>query len=105
MTPYSPHFNDLNPAEAERLAILAEECAETIQVIGKILRHGYESHDPTRPPNQRPSNREMLQREIGHINAAVARMLVGEDLVVEAITLAHIEKLERAEQYLHHQRS
>lgn len=37
------HFNKLTPAEAERLAMLAEECAEVIHVVGKILRHGYES--------------------------------------------------------------
>ena len=34
------HFNNLTPGEAERLAILAEECGEVIQIIGKILRHG-----------------------------------------------------------------
>ncbi len=32
------HFNELTPAEAERLAYLAEECGEAIQIIGKILR-------------------------------------------------------------------
>lgn len=37
------HFNGLTPAEAERLAMLSEECGEVIQVIGKILRHGYDS--------------------------------------------------------------
>lgn len=39
-------FNRLTPAEAERLALLAEECGEAIQAIGKILRHGYESNHP-----------------------------------------------------------
>ena len=34
-------FNELSPAEVERLAILAEEMGEAIQVIGKVLRHGY----------------------------------------------------------------
>jgi hypothetical protein len=38
-------FNQLTDAEAERLALLAEECGEVVQVIGKILRHGYESYD------------------------------------------------------------
>lgn len=40
------HFNDLEPGEAERLAILAEEAGELIHAIGKILRYGYESHNP-----------------------------------------------------------
>ena len=35
------NFNQLTPAETERLAILAEECGEVIQAVGKILRHGY----------------------------------------------------------------
>jgi hypothetical protein len=30
------HFNGLTPAQAERLAMLAEEAAEVIQVIGKF---------------------------------------------------------------------
>lgn len=34
-------FNGLSPAEVERLALLAEECGEVIQTVGKILRHGY----------------------------------------------------------------
>ncbi len=40
------HFNRLTPAEAERLAMLAEEAAEVIQIVGKILRHGYASYHP-----------------------------------------------------------
>lgn len=55
----SQHFNQLTPAEAERLALLAEECGEVIQAIGKILRHGYES----RHPDGGPTNREALERE------------------------------------------
>ena len=37
----SSHFNKLTPAQAERLAILIEECGEVIQAATKILRHGY----------------------------------------------------------------
>ena len=35
------HFNGLTPAEAKRLALLAEECGEVLQAIGKVLRHGF----------------------------------------------------------------
>jgi len=41
------HFNNLNPAELERLAILAEEAAEVVQIANKIIRHGYASYHPT----------------------------------------------------------
>ena len=34
------HFNGLSPEVAELLAVLAEECAEVIQEVGKVLRHG-----------------------------------------------------------------
>ena len=34
------HFNGLTPAEDERLAMLAEECAEVIKIVSKIQRHG-----------------------------------------------------------------
>lgn len=44
------HFNGLTPAEAERLAMLSEECGEVIQIIGKILRHGYDSYHPDDQP-------------------------------------------------------
>ena len=50
--------NGLGAAELERLAFLAEECAEAIQVVAKIVRHGWESRDPTRaggPPIARCS--------------------------------------------------
>jgi hypothetical protein len=48
----SQHFNGLTPAEAERLALLAEECGEVIQAIGKVLRHGYESRHPYGEPDK-----------------------------------------------------
>ena len=62
------HFNGLTPAEAERLAWLSEECAEVIHAIGKILRHGYESADPTVEGS--PTNRVTLERELGDVHAA-----------------------------------
>lgn len=43
----SEFTNNLTPAEAECLAILIEECAEVQQIACKILRHGYDSCNPT----------------------------------------------------------
>jgi NTP pyrophosphatase (non-canonical NTP hydrolase) len=57
----SEPYNQLSPAEAERLACLIEECGEVIQAATKILRHGYESVNP----RTNESNRDALMREVG----------------------------------------
>lgn len=60
------HFNGLSPEHAESLALLAEECAEVIQAIGKIQRHGlWSEHPESGIPNY-----NTLQREIGDVLAA-----------------------------------
>lgn len=60
-----PHHNGLTPAQAEGLAILAEECGETTQRVGKILRHGLAS----KRPSTGESNVALLESEIGDILA------------------------------------
>lgn len=97
----STHFNELTPAEVERLAILAEECAEVIQIVGKVLRHGYESHHPKDPLET--SNRELLAMEIGHIWAAVGIMLDDADLLPATIAKSKESKAESVKKYTHHQ--
>ena len=62
------HYNDLSPGDTERLAILAEECGEVVQSIGKILRHGAEDVNPT---GSGGDNRAMLECEIGDLLCAV----------------------------------
>lgn len=70
------HFNGLSPAQAERLAILMEECGEVVQIIGKILRHGYDSCSPFGASQE--TNRQALVRELFDIKAAA--MLIDIDL-------------------------
>lgn len=65
------HFNNLTPAEAERLAMLAEECAEVIQIIGKIQRHGYDSYHPNDP---RTTNRDLLAKELADVDSVKREM-------------------------------
>lgn len=92
------HFNNLTPAQAELLAMLAEEAAEVIQVIGKVLRHGYDNHHPDMP---QVTNRELLRREIidfGAVLGPLARHLGAPPSEVE-IAAAWAKKL----QYAHHQ--
>lgn len=70
------HFNGLSPAQAERLAILMEECGEVVQIIGKILRHGFESCSPY--GHSQETNRQALIRELFDVKAA--SMLIDIDL-------------------------
>jgi NTP pyrophosphatase (non-canonical NTP hydrolase) len=92
-------FNKLTPAEAERLALLAEECAEVIQVIGKVLRHGFENHHP----DGGPSNRELLERECGDVGYAVALLVDAGDLDALDIERYTDGKAQLIAPYLHHQ--
>jgi len=93
------HYNKLTPAEAERLAILSEECGEVIQIIGKILRHGYKSSHP----EGGPTNRKLLAFEIGDVITAVLMMTEIEDINNNIIDERVEYKLEKIKKYLHHQ--
>jgi hypothetical protein len=92
------HFNQLTPAEAERLAYLNEELAEVQQAISKILRHGYESHNPDAP--EKGTNRVQLARELHDAAGAIARMAAAGD--VPAAILASPDP-EKGKRYMHHQ--
>lgn len=94
----SEHFNGLAPAEAERLAMLAEECAEVIQIVGKILRHGYNSCHPSTGIR----NGYLLGQELRDV-AAVTSAIVGRDNVPDwskhDLDMAWTKKL----RFAHHQ--
>lgn len=94
------HFNGLTPAEAERLALLAEELGEVQQAIGKILRHGYESRNPLQPG---PTNRESLEREMGDVHCAMTLMWTAGDTDHGAVMRRAEDKAKTVMTYLHHQ--
>lgn len=93
------HFNRLTPAEDERLALLLEEMGEAQQAIGKIMRHGYES----RHPAGIRTNREMLERELGDVIAAIRMMQEACDISSGRIEAHALNKRESVRDYLHHQ--
>ena len=99
------HFNGLSPAEAERLTLLAEECAEVIMAIMKIKRHGFESFNPdlATDDDRGPSNRVSLEREIGHVFMAYQLMLAANDVDPGAVAFSMGVKHGKVGQYLHHQ--
>jgi NTP pyrophosphatase (non-canonical NTP hydrolase) len=93
-------FNQVTPKEAELLAILAEECGELVQAIGKVLRHGFMSVHPV----SEETNLANLEREMGDVRAAMI-MLCDEGITnKKAIHEAADEKLRKVIKYMHHNR-
>lgn len=94
------NFNNLIPAQTERLALLLEECGEAIQAIGKILRHGYNSSHPNLP---KTTNKDDLEKEIGHIKLAISLLCDAGDISYDSIAVSTHEKSRSIIKYLHHQ--
>ena len=95
------HFNGLTEAEAERIAILMEECGEVIQICGKILRHGYESFNPYNA--EKITNRELLTKELGDVLFAYKQMADSSDIIEnQVLGMADIKEF-KIQQFLHHQ--
>ena len=102
-------FNKLTDKEHEALTILFEECSEVVQIVGKILRHGLESHHPTKDRNpftgHSNTNRIELAKECGDVRAAM-KIVVREGILVQRwIDMAIRDKTRRFREhpeYLHH---
>jgi NTP pyrophosphatase (non-canonical NTP hydrolase) len=94
------HFNQLTPAEAERLALLLEECGEVVHMIGKIQRHGYSSYSPNDP--EKRTNRHLLELELGDLTSAIERLTRSKDINERALSWRVVEKTTGCK-YLHHQ--
>ena len=91
---------DLTPSELERLAVLSEELGEVQQIIGKILRFGYESYNPLEENGK--TNREKLEMELGDVNLMVCHMEDSEDISIENIEGFTEKKSKTINKWLHH---
>lgn len=92
------NFNRLTPAQTELLSLLAEECGELVQAIGKVLRHGMNSYHP----DTKLINRVALEHEMGDVRAAMI-MLCDAGMVSKVNVHAQADyKRERVGIYLHH---
>lgn len=91
----------MKAAELERLAILAEEMGEAIQIIGKTIRHGYEAYNPF--DVKATSNRQLLELELGDVLFAIDLMVNAGDLDLQAIESRRKIKPERVAPYMFHQ--
>ncbi|MEO1208414.1 MAG: hypothetical protein AAFX78_02630 [Cyanobacteria bacterium J06638_20] len=102
-----PSFHsDLTPAEVERLSMLAEECGEVVQAVGKILRHGFESYHPDdlfkgRPTPDAVSNRGRLQLELADVLAMCGHMENDGDVQISTDDIENA--MIRKGKYAHHQ--
>lgn len=100
--------NGLTQAQEERLTMLAEEASEVVQACTKILRHGFDSFDPTLDGSNPPSNREHLEKELLDLIAVASAMGVRKDITFrdadgpysQAASDVWVKKL----QYTHHQK-
>ena len=92
------NFNKLTDAELERLALIGEECSEVGQIIGKIIRHGFDRYHP----NGGVSNREHLQKEIGDALGVIDFAIKRGDLDLEDIEYHRRNKMKNTAPYLHH---
>ena len=88
----------MTPAQHEALAILAEECGEVMQVIGKMLRHGIVVDHPTM--GKWDNTRELM---IEMADAVVAMTLVARelDLSVDQIECNLHTKVEALRKWTH----
>ena len=93
------NFNQLVPAEEERLFCLVEEMGEVLQIVGKIGRHGYESTHPAGGPR----NRELLEREMGDLLYWMQTMGQKYDIDWTRVEEAATAKAVNVRPYLHPQ--
>lgn len=64
----------LPKTQLERLGWVAEECGEVLAGIGKTLRHGIWSSDPTLPFSEREFNGMWVLRELQDLKSAIAEL-------------------------------
>lgn len=97
-------YNELTAGQQERLALLLEEMGESIQIIGKIQRFGYESR---RDPGDVETNRDLLATELGHLLYAIDLLCFGgkPDVSAADIVTSKTKKSETVRKYLHHQKN
>lgn len=92
-------FNKLDPSQVERLAILIEECSEVQHIACKILRHGYDSHNPN--DESKIPNKELLEIELGDLTASIG-FLTLDDVCQSSIEQHSDARIQNIGEYMHH---
>jgi hypothetical protein len=92
-------MSNLSKEQLERLAVLSEELGEIQQIIGKILRFGYDSVSPI--DEIKRTNREKLELELGDLQCTLD--LMGDennDISFIRIERQRIKKREKLNKWL-----
>lgn len=96
-------MNFIKPSnsELERLAILAEEMAESSKIINKIIRFGYENYNPY--DALKITNRELLAIELGHVEAMINLLIDNNDIDKETIEKSIDNKIIKVKEWTFYQ--
>lgn len=81
----------------EPLHVLQEECAEVIQVISKVQRFGWESHNPFNTPIK--TNKNHLVEELGDVLACIEIVASVYELDTELLEQAKQNKFEKLKKW------
>jgi len=97
-------MNGMSPIERELLTMLAEEAAEVVQAVTKILRHGPDSWNPD--VEHKILNRMALRKEITDMLAVIQIMRESHKELLNDIAgyPSHIElgdAMRRKQRYMH----
>lgn len=93
-------YTGLRSGQRELLDVLNEELHESGQAIGKALRHGYEEYSPF--DETKTTNRENLERELGHVLAMVSALAIAGDMRMTEIKAHTMAKFVSVSKYLRH---
>jgi len=94
-------FNNLSPAQAERLDLVTEEMGEVLHAIGKIKRHGYNSFNPNDILSN--SNKQNLEEKLGHLLYAINLLSLYGEVWQSRIDDYQYCRENTIKQWMHHQ--
>lgn len=86
----------MNLTQTEVLTVLQEECAEVIQAVSKIFRHGEESNWGGRLPN---TNLDNLKREVADLTLLITLTMFAYDIKREELVDFTARKIENLQKF------
>ncbi len=93
----------LHADEIERLSLIVEEAGEVLQILGKVFRFGWDSHDPN--DASKKTNRSHLATELGDLMHHIDYLRKFKDIANDEFELAKLKKAEKLPIYLRYQKN